>query len=617
MGVYCTIIRHCCGNTLTLCGDEGMNEYIQEIINSLQANSTIKYLVLYSIGKIGVEAIKGVLSNNCTLKGLKLSWQIREPNYNNVGRTLIHTFFSIKADVNHSSQTVNVNASCDVDICYKFLPNFLGTQNDEPEAIHLPHEKVDDNAVHVLVFGLHNDTTIKHLNISNNEITDEGAIAIIDCLKHNKTLKKLNLSYNRISSHGMNKLVMNIKSQGMLSLEYVDLSKNGYISSGPHRHHDSPSPWGVYSAIIRRCSSNSLTLCGDEEMNEYIEEITDNLQANPNLQSLTLFCIGNIGVQSINEILKNNSTLKRLNLSMHKIDVIAAEMYVLTHIPNTEYSMQSRNIEKYLRGVSDVTILFFREINLKFLLIKFANDVYTHLYEPNTVALSDRNIFNEGVHLVAFGLRSNTTSLQELNISDNMISDEGVAAIIDILEHNKSLKKLDVSQNMIKIDGMDKMLKYFEEQVTTISLEYVNLSKNSVSPWDVYCAIIRHVCVNSLTIYGDEYIMFTSPEKIIKCLDKNMPLQSLTMCNVEEWFYMAFDHFSNYEPPKDLEEMPYFKLIQRYKILRCYSLNVISGSDNKITLVVNINDNNSDHLPNNTSDQSTDDVLPIQDQHSS
>ena len=619
-GIYCTIIRYCCGNTLTLCGDEGMNEYIQEIINSLQANSTIKSLVLYSIGKVGVEAIRGVLSNNRTLKGLKLSWQIRELNYYNIERTLIHTFFSTKTDVNHSSQTVNVNASCDVDICYKFLPIRLRTQNDEPGSIHLPHEKVDDNAVHVLVFGLHSDTTIKHLNISNNEITDEGAVAIIDCLKHNKTLKKLNLSYNRISSHGMNKLVMNIKSQGMLSLEYVDLSKNGYSSSvglSVHHHHDNPSLWGVYSAIIRQCNNNSLTLCGDEGMNEYIEEITDNLQANPNLQSLTLFCIGNIGVQAINEILRNNSTLKRLNLSMHKIDVIAAEMYVLTHIPNTECSMQNRNTEKYLRGVSDVTILFFLEINIKLLLIVFANDVCTYLYAPNTVILSDRYIGNNKIHLIAFGLCNNTTSLQELNVSDNMISDEGVAAIIDIMKHNKSLKKLDVSQNMIKTDGMDKMFKYFEEQGTTISLEYVNLSKNSASPWDVYCAIIRHDCVNSLTVYGDESIMFTSPEKIIKSLDKNMALQSLTICNVEEWFYMSFDHFLNYEPPKDLEEMPYFELIQRYKILRCYSLNVISGSNNKITIVVNINDNNSDHLPNNTSDQSTDDVLPVQDQHSS
>ena len=386
---------------------------------------------------------------------------------------------------------------------------------------------------------------------------------------------------------------------GSLSLEYFDLSKNGSSLKG--KHNDSTSPWGVYSAIIKHCSGNSLTLCGDKGMNEYIEEITKSLQANTTLQSLTLFNIGNVGVQTIKAVLTNNSTLKRLNLSMQKIDVRAAEQYIVTHNPNTKYAMQSTYTMTDLRGVVNVAILYFININIKYLLIAFANDVFTGLLEPTSVDLSNRNMLNEGIHLISFGLCNNPTSLQELNISDNLISDEGVTAIIDILKHNHSLKKLDVSKNMIQTDGMDKMTRYFEDQGTTISLEDVDLSRNSSSPWGVYCAIIRYDCAHNLTIYGDEYIMYISKEEIIKSLDKNMALQSLKMCNVDKWLYMTFDHVLNYEPP---EEMLICDLIKPYKKLRCYSLNAISGSNNKITLVVNIDENNNDHLPS-TSDQST------------
>ena len=114
------------------------------------------------------------------------------------------------------------------------------------------------------------------------------------------TLNECNLQRTEI-----NNLLYNIinNKERMSHLGYVDLSKN-----------DS-TPWEIYSVIIRYSSVNSLALCGDEGMNEYIKEITDSLQANPIIQSLTLFSVGKIGVESITAVLMNNITLKRLTLS--------------------------------------------------------------------------------------------------------------------------------------------------------------------------------------------------------------------------------------------------------------------------------------------------------------
>ena len=157
-------------------------------------------------------------------------------------------------------------------------PDNLCTQECKPKSIiNLSGKSINDDAAHVLAFGLCNNTTVEELNISDNCLTDEGAIAIIDCLHHNKTLKKLDLSCNEITINGMNKILDNIRNQRTtLSLKYVDLSKN------------QSSPWGVYCVIIRYSCVNSLTLCGDEGMKEYISEISDSLQVNMTLQSLTL-----------------------------------------------------------------------------------------------------------------------------------------------------------------------------------------------------------------------------------------------------------------------------------------------------------------------------------------
>ena len=470
-------------------------------------------------------------------------------------------------------------------------------------------ERINDDTVHVLVFGLCNNTTVEQLNLSNNRISDEGAVAITECLKHNNIIKKLDLSHNRLTINGMNKMLESIEKQGTtLSLEYVDLSNNGMSISGltVHHHANSPSPWGVYCAIIRHCCSNSLTFCGDNRMKEYIKEITDSLQANTTLQSLTLFGIGTVGVQSVKAVLMNKSqfTLKTLNLSLHKINLKTLEDYTLLHklSHNTNVAIQNMKEHNH-RGIRNVTLLYNIYANQKFLFISFAGDVHG-IFEPKSVDLTDRFIYGGEISLLAFGLCDNTIALEELNISDNFIKDEGVLAIIDLLKYIKTLKKLDLSKNMITVNGMNEMLKYIENQGTS-SLEYVDLSGNWKSPWGVYCAIIKHCHVNSLTLCGDEDMdRYLFNEEIIKSMDVNTTLYSLTICNIDEKIYRTFkDHCDNtseriYERFREshiwTDEL---ELAKPYKKLRCYSLSSSDVSNGKITLVINISEkDDGDHL---------------------
>ena len=411
-GVYCAIIEHCCVNSLTLCGDEGMKEYVKEITECLQTNATLQSLTLCKIGRTGVESIERILANstNTALKELNLSWGSIAK-----GTKILSTNLQ---PLPHSNESViNVNILCD------------GSCEYLPETITLSWKDINDDVMYLLSLGLYNNTIVK----------------------------KLDLPYGIIGIDGMNRLSKCIEHS--MPLEYVDLSENN------------SSPWGLYCAIIRHCCVNSLTLCGDEGMEECVKEISDSLQTNTTLQSLTLCKIGRIGVKSVESILANgaNTTLKELNLSW-------GSNAKGTKMLNTNF----KSIPHGNESVINVNILCDGSCE----------------YLPETITLSCSDVSDDVIYLLSLGLCNNTT-----------------------------VKKLDLSYKTIGTDGMIRL----SECITyPIPLEYVDLSGNWSSPWGVYCAIIRHCCVNSLTLCGDEgmkeYVM-----EIMNSLQINITLQSLTL----------------------------------------------------------------------------------------
>ena len=84
------------------------------------------------------------------------------------------------------------------------------------------------------------------------------------------------------------------------SLEYVDLSGNDC------------SPWGVYCVIIRQCSLDSLTLCGDYGIEEHFVSIQKSFKINPALVSITVtLCnIEEVGIKAVKANIFNIQTIK-------------------------------------------------------------------------------------------------------------------------------------------------------------------------------------------------------------------------------------------------------------------------------------------------------------------
>ena len=247
---------------------------------------------------------------------------------------------------------------------------------------------------------------------------------IIDCLKHNNTIKELDLSHNSIDEKGMDKLS---ECGNTLSLEYINLNEN------------KSSPWKAYCAIIRHCHSNKLTLFGDEGIKAHAREITESLQLNAKLKSLTLYGYVGIYTKTIKSTLVINGNL---------------------YFSNDDWKKTSTNYKR----VVDV------EVN-----ILYYNHIFNE-YLPKVITMSKQGINDDTLFLVTLGLYNNTT-IKKLDLSYNKITDDGILALNNCLKHNYSLEVLKLSGNSISCKGAKNIL----EAMHKSKIQKLDLSHTCIS----------------------------------------------------------------------------------------------------------------------------------------
>ena len=419
----------------------------------------------------------------------------------------------------------------------------------------------------------------------------------------------LQLSNCNFGDIGMNSLLEHIikSDQSISTLNHVDLSGN------------KSSPWGVYCTIIKHCHGESLTLYGDNEMENYIKEIRDSLQTNVALRSLTLCKIKNMQVKLFESILWNNGSLMELNLSWGD-DAKGIKIFSRKFKSNPHNSSNSKVININMVYMSfpsyktddnsihltadslceDTLNIYQYNINLSLPFGKSLMyiDIDENMSSPWGVYCDIIRkccvkhltlIGDEGIRRYFEGLKDSlkvNTVIQSLTLCtskgkiddlqgslvlrkvffNTLVSDEGnvtPSRVVDIkivlnnydyctcspetitlpgafisnskvlffikfglFINNARLKKIDLSHNFIDSEGMSTLSECFIEN--TIPLEYVDLSCNESSPWGVYCALIRHSCVNNLTLWGDLGITIYG-EVIKDILKANTKLERLTL----------------------------------------------------------------------------------------
>ena len=496
--VYCAIIKFCCVKSLTLCGNEEMNKYFQGIKDSLQINETLDLLTLHvyretDMGKgrynhntkmvLSTTVLNGKLYFNTQVNDKKLLVSDERAVNVKILYDSYQYFETLPEIINFSNSNINKDTVCLIafGLCNNKLVKKLDLssnnisddeivilsdclkRNNTLQKLNIAKNKITDDGAMLISEWLKHNNTLQKLNISQNKIVDYGAIAFANSLKHNTTLRKLRLSYNDINLRGMNTLSQ-FFIQYATSLSYVDLRGNR------------SSPWNVYCAIIRHCCVIRLTLCVDDRMKEYINKITESLQINTILQSLTLLNMG--------------------------------------RIMSVEY------IELNISWMTKCTKIVCKRKYPKFNNAKLNSKVIEFNIECSSDNISNEGINDDAVFFGLFGLHKNT-AIQKINFSKNNITDMGTVNLSGYLESYHPFKEL-------KLSGMNNLSQHINDVMV---LTYVDLSGNISSPWGIYSAIITHCCVTNLVLFGDEG-MPEYVESIREGMQKNVMLKSLTLCEV-------------------------------------------------------------------------------------
>ena len=432
-GVYSVIIRHCCLNSLTLCGDDGMEGHVKGITDSLTANTVLETLTLCSIGRTGVKSVCKILGNKLNLIEINLSWKKigykKMKNKNDI--ILLQRFYTMP---NKACSSLNKKMEINIlyDECDALFPHSM---------IKLRYKHISNDAAAVLAFGLYNNTTVKQLDISCNQISDDGAEFISDSLMNNYSLQELNMSQNKISVKGASKIAEVIRVN--TTLLKIDIS----LCSIPDDGVITISDCLKYNSRLQEMniSYNKSNIEGAKIVSEVI-------RVNSTLQKLDIsYCgIPDDGLILISESYRNNETLQELIISWYD------SVTVIITNPSCDLSHKRiRNNE----ALTISNILCNKKIKELYISHSDISDdeavtIYSCLENNNSLQVLDMSstkITSNGARKIAEVIKVNTT-LQILNISNCGIPDDGVVVISESSKYNKTLQEVIISWNKDQVN---------------------------------------------------------------------------------------------------------------------------------------------------------------------
>lgn len=248
------------------------------------------------------------------------------------------------------------------------------------------------------------------LDLSNENLKDADMKKIISLLSKNTSLKQLTLSRNKIGNNGAR-----ILGEGLVKNKTLD----------------------------------TLEMNASIPLDKFRKETRD--------LDVSSQCYKDIDVIIISYLMKNNSSITKLNLSLNSISNDGAE--ALANILKKNDTLTNLNLANNDIGDSGASFLGKSlEIN---------NGI-------KTLNLGDNDIRDEGIKAIATSLEKNTT-LTQLLLYMNTITDDGVQKLADALERNTSLIKLQLNQNNITSTGAKALASVLEKNKTFLEL---HLSQN-------------------------------------------------------------------------------------------------------------------------------------------
>uniref|UniRef100_A0A8C1R1J3 Uncharacterized protein n=1 Tax=Cyprinus carpio TaxID=7962 RepID=A0A8C1R1J3_CYPCA len=298
--------------------------------------------------------------------------------------------------------------------------------------------------------------------LKNNSITEEGCAALTSAFNSNTSnLIELDLSGNKLENSGIQKICLLFKSTEC-KLEKLKLSDCSITEEG-------------YKALASALRSNpshliELDLTGNDPGQSGVKQLSDVLQ-DPNCQLKTIRFLKSSAAEEACEYLtkvlgKSPLLLTELDLSEDKLGDLDGEklsaLLMDSHsklermkLNNCELTEKSCSVLATV--LSSKTILKEMNLNNSRLLDSGVKEICEGLKNPvcelKILKLSKCDLTDESCSAFASVLSSDSSSLRDLDLSNNNLQDSGVELLSDGLKENCKLEKLCLSDCSITEEG--------------------------------------------------------------------------------------------------------------------------------------------------------------------
>ena len=400
------------------------------ILNSLKTITTLKVLHLNNI-QINQEASKALASiilHNTGLEELKLSNNNLDEGMLEVVESLRHITALRSSDL--CNNNISESFSGELALAIKV--------NERLEQLQLYNNNLKSSAV-VILKSLNTISTLKVLDISDNQITKEAREALTTAILHNKGLEELYLSNSNLGEGALQ--VVNALQQ-ITSLKVLDLGNCNLPKE----------------------------ICGELahviDCNKYLEQL---LLPDNNLCSSTVLIL---------QALSRNSTLRVINLQGNQLTAEAGEYLASVVLHNIR-------LEQLYFSEGNFIVLYFESRRMlefgcsnnipeeSYYKIEFAFTSHTSKYIEK-LWLHKMNLHSS---IFILNLFKTITTLKVLHLNNIQINQEASKALASIILHNRGLKELHFSNSNLD-EGMLEVAKSLQ-QIT--GLRSLNLCNNNIS----------------------------------------------------------------------------------------------------------------------------------------
>ena len=324
------------------------------------------------------------------------------------------------------------------------------------------------------------NSSITHLDLSDNSISPSGAASLSQALAVNSSLTNLDLSTNGIGASGAASLSQALAVNS--SLTNLDLSTNGIGASGAA---------SLSQALAVNSSLTNLDLRWNSIGDSGAASLSQALAVNSSLTNLDLRwnSIGDSGAASLSQALAVNSSLTNLDLSTNGIGASGAAslsqaLAVNSSLTNLDLRWNSigdsgaASLSQALAVNSSLTNLDLRWNSIGDSGAASLSQALAVNSSLTNLDLLHNSIGDSGAASLSQALAVNS-SLTNLVLGTNGIGASGAASLSQGLAVNSSLTNLDLSTNGIGASGAASLS---HALAVNSSLTNLDLSGNSISP---------------------------------------------------------------------------------------------------------------------------------------